>query len=63
MFKQETIMPDFTGKDARIAELLDYMREIEDLKALGALAEWDQNTEMPDGAAEVRGYQIGRAHV
>jgi carboxypeptidase Taq len=58
MLKQETMMPDFTDKDARIAELLDYMHEIEDLKALGDLAEWDQNTEMPEGAAEVRGYQM-----
>ena len=33
------------------------MHEIEDLKALGSLAEWDQNTEMPEGAGEVRGYQ------
>jgi len=34
------------------------MHEIEDLKALGNLAEWDQNTEMPEGAGEVRGYQM-----
>jgi carboxypeptidase Taq len=58
MLRQETTVPDFTSKDARIAELLDYMHEIQDLKALGDLAEWDQNTEMPEGAAEVRGYQM-----
>jgi carboxypeptidase Taq len=55
---EETMIPSFTSEDARIAELLEYMHEIEDLKALGSLAEWDQNTEMPEGAGEVRGYQM-----
>jgi len=58
MPKQETMIPSFTSGDAGIAELLDYMHEIEDLKALGSLAEWDQNTEMPEGAGDVRGYQM-----
>jgi carboxypeptidase Taq len=58
MLKQEAKIPSFTSGDARVAELLDYMHEIEDLKALGNLAEWDQNTEMPGGAAEARGYQM-----
>ena len=58
MLKQETMIPGFTNEDAGITELLDYMHEIEDLKALGSLAEWDQNTEMPEGAGEVRGYQL-----
>ena len=58
MLEQETVIPSFTSKNESIAELLDYMHEIEDLKALGNLAEWDQNTEMPKGAAEVRGYQM-----
>ena len=53
------MIPSFTSGDAGIAELLDYMHEIEDLKALGSLAEWDQNTEMPEGAGEVRGFQMG----
>jgi carboxypeptidase Taq len=57
MLEQETIVPDFTNGDTDITELLEYMHEIEDLKALGSLAEWDQNTEMPEGAGEVRGYQ------
>ena len=57
MLEQETIIPDFTNGDTGITELLEYMHEIEDLKALGSLAEWDQNTEMPEGAGEVRGYQ------
>jgi carboxypeptidase Taq len=55
---EETMIPSFTSEDAGIAELLEYMHEIEDLKALGSLAEWDQNTEMPEGAGEVRGYQM-----
>ncbi len=58
MLEQEIMIPNFTSKDAGIAELLEYVHEIEDLKALGSLAEWDQNTEMPKGAAEVRGYQM-----
>jgi len=57
MLGQETMTPDFTNGDTDITELLEYMHEIEDLKALGSLAEWDQNTEMPEGAGEVRGYQ------
>jgi carboxypeptidase Taq len=57
MLEQETMIPSFTNRDAGITELLEYMHEIEDLKALGSLAEWDQNTEMPEGAGEVRGYQ------
>lgn len=48
----------FTHSDARIAELLERMHEISDLGALGALAEWDQNTELPEGAGEVRGDQL-----
>src|SRR5260370_14656065 len=58
MLGQETTVPDFTSKDARIAELLDDMHEIQDLRALGDLAEWDQNTEMPEGLPEARGYQM-----
>ncbi|MEO7002691.1 MAG: carboxypeptidase M32 [Ktedonobacterales bacterium] len=48
----------FTTTDARIAELLELTHEISDLSALNALAEWDQNTALPDGAAEVRGAQL-----
>jgi carboxypeptidase Taq len=61
MLKQETMIPSFTNGDG-ITELLDYMREIEDLKALGSLAEWDQNTGMPEGAGEVRGHQLATLH-
>lgn len=58
MLEQETMIPNFTSGDTGIAELLDYMHEVEDLRAVANLAEWDQNTEMPGGAAEVRGYQM-----
>jgi len=50
--------PDFTRSDTRISELLDYMRDISALSSLGSLAGWDQNTQMPGGAAEVRGTQM-----
>ncbi len=50
--------PEFTRSDTRISELLDITHEIADLSALGSLADWDQNTAMPDGAAETRGYQL-----
>ena len=63
MLKQENrTIPDFTRSDARISELLNYVYEIEDLKALGDLAEWDQNTAMPSGAAEIRGTQMATLH-
>src|SRR5437899_3121962 len=59
MVKQDTAaMKQFTRDDTRIAELLKRMQEIADLSALGALAEWDQNTSMPEGAGEVRGDQM-----
>jgi carboxypeptidase Taq len=44
--------------DARIGELLDLTRELADLSALAALAGWDEETALPDGAAEVRGHQF-----
>ncbi len=50
--------PDFTRGDARISELLDHLHAIADLSALGALAAWDQNTALPEGAGEVRGAQL-----
>src|SRR5581483_3096547 len=49
---------NFTRSDARIGELLELTNEIEDLGALTALAEWDQNTALPDGAGEIRGAQL-----
>jgi carboxypeptidase Taq len=59
MLQQDTaLMPDFTRSDEHVSQLLDRMREITDLSALGALAEWDQNTAMPEGAGEIRGDQM-----
>src|SRR5258708_662117 len=59
MLKQDTtLMPDFTRDDAQISELLTLMHEVSDLGALAALAEWDQNTEMPEGAGAIRGDQM-----
>jgi carboxypeptidase Taq len=59
MLQQDVaLMPDFTRGNGQISELLDRMHEIADLSALGALAEWDQNTDMPEGAGEIRGDQM-----
>src|SRR6185312_9983663 len=49
---------DFTHSDPLVAELLDHLRATADLRALGALASWDQNTALPDGAGEIRGHQL-----
>ncbi len=58
MLTQDTgILPEFTLSDTRMSELLETVHQISDLQSLGALADWDQNTAMPGGAAEVRGYQ------
>ena len=51
-------LPEFTRDDSRISELLGYLNQIADLQALGAIAEWDQNTAMPGGAADIRGFQV-----
>ena len=50
--------PQFTTGDERLAAALARSREIGDLRALLALASWDQNTALPDGAGEVRGEQL-----
>ncbi|HLZ25028.1 MAG TPA: carboxypeptidase M32 [Ktedonobacterales bacterium] len=50
--------PEFTNSDTRISELLTLMHTIRDLGALGALAAWDQNTALPEGAGEIRGMQM-----
>ncbi len=49
---------EFTKSDTHIAELLERLHEMADLQALAALAQWDQHTAMPPGAAEVRGHQM-----
>ena len=51
-------VPAFTTSDTRISELLDLLHTISDLSRLGALAAWDQNTALPDGAGEIRGMQL-----
>ncbi len=48
----------FTVSNEHISELLRCLYEITDLDLLGALARWDQQTAMPDGAADVRMYQV-----
>src|SRR5258708_33700233 len=58
MLTQETVAPNFRSKDASIGGVLDDMHAIQELKAVYDLAEWDQNTGMPEGAAEVRGYHV-----
>src|SRR5436305_7484022 len=59
MLKQDNkTVPEFTYSDARINELLDLMHEIADLSALGSIAEWDQNTAMPEGATVVRAFHM-----
>jgi carboxypeptidase Taq len=59
MLTQETAKTlEFTRKNERIAELLELAQQVEDLKALGNLAEWDLNTQLPDGAGEIRGTQM-----
>ena len=49
---------EFSYQDERIAELLELIHPIEDIRALSYLAEWDQNTQLPDGAGEIRGHQL-----
>jgi carboxypeptidase Taq len=48
----------FTTSDERISNLLQHLYEIDDISKLADLAGWDQQTAMPDGAGEVRGYQL-----
>jgi carboxypeptidase Taq len=59
MLKRDTdLVPNFTRSNTHIVELLERMHEISDLGALGALAEWDQNTGLPEGAVDVRSDQL-----
>ena len=53
--EQNTI--HFTRSDQRIDELFRLLQEATDLEALQALADWDQQTGMPEGASEVRANQ------
>jgi carboxypeptidase Taq len=45
--------------DERFDQLTTRLGQIEDLRAAAAVLEWDQETYMPDGAAEARAHQIG----
>ncbi len=47
----------FTQSNKHIDELVRSLQEVTDLEALQALADWDQQTGMPDGASEVRSNQ------
>lgn len=59
MPKQDTrSLPEFTRSESHLNELLNYLHQIADIQVLGAIAEWDQNTAMPGGAAEFRGFQV-----
>ncbi|HEX9069967.1 MAG TPA: carboxypeptidase M32 [Ktedonobacterales bacterium] len=58
MSAKETPTHSFTTGDGRIAALLERSGELADLGAIGALAGWDQETAMPEGAAETRGQQF-----
>src|SRR5579884_3865510 len=48
----------FTTSNAQIQELLTLTQEISDLSALASLAAWDQETQLPEGASQVRGQQF-----
>src|SRR6266849_5009761 len=56
--QQEMSALEFSRKDGRIAALLELVEKIDDLKSLNDLAEWDQNTLLPDGAGGTRGNQM-----
>jgi len=56
--QQETATLEFSRKDERIAALLELVEKIDDLKSLSSLGEWDQNTQLPDGAGQTRGNQM-----
>src|SRR5260370_34777669 len=58
MLTQKTTALEFSRKDERIAALLELVEKIDDLKSLNDLAEWDQNTLLPDGAGGTRGNQM-----
>ncbi len=50
--------PDFSRENRAISELLDRVAQIVDLTSVLALANWDQNTAMSDGAVEMRGNHL-----
>ncbi|GHO44331.1 carboxypeptidase M32 [Ktedonospora formicarum] len=48
----------FTTSNEQISELLKQVGVIADLGSMAALADWDQQTGMPEGASEVRAHQM-----
>ncbi|MDE3230230.1 MAG: hypothetical protein KGO05_10140, partial [Chloroflexota bacterium] len=50
--------PKFSAENKHIGDLLAWTRPISDLRAAYNLLAWDQNTSMPEGAAEGRGEQL-----
>src|SRR5579872_2943805 len=56
--QQEKAALEFSRKDERIAALLELVEKIADLKSLSDLGEWDQNTQLPEGAGQTRGNQM-----
>ncbi|MEW5867711.1 MAG: carboxypeptidase M32 [Chloroflexota bacterium] len=45
--------------EEKLAQLKEILGEINDLNMAGALLGWDQQTLMPEGGTEARGYQLG----
>ena len=50
--------PQFSTENKHIGDLLAWTHQIADLSAAFNLLSWDQNTVMPEGAAEGRGEQL-----
>ncbi|HEX8731346.1 MAG TPA: carboxypeptidase M32, partial [Ktedonobacterales bacterium] len=50
--------PKFSAENKHIGDLLAWTRPITDLRATYNLLAWDQNTSMPEGAADGRGEQL-----
>lgn len=49
---------ELTTSDARLVDLRERLGRVMDLRAAANVLEWDQETYMPDGAAEARAAQI-----
>src|SRR5579871_4060406 len=58
MLTQEKNAFVLSPDDESLQELLRLIQRIDDVKAFGDLAEWDMNTQMPDGAGSIRGNQM-----
>jgi carboxypeptidase Taq len=58
MLTQEKKAFVLSSDDESLQELLRLIRRVDDVKMFGDLAEWDMNTQMPDGAGSIRGHQM-----